>query len=68
MYYKTTAEWAGGYPRPAIEMMECKWSAETSKNKNPHPSTFNLMKPDLSLADALYEKQQHDLAKQKNLV
>ena len=61
-------ECGGGFPRPAIEMMECKWKADKKKNPNPHPSTFIPMKPDLSLAEILYEKQQHDLGKKKHLV
>jgi hypothetical protein len=56
MYYKTCTIWGGGFPRPAVEMMECKWRADKKKNPNPHPSTFIMMKPDLGLADMLYEK------------
>jgi len=56
MYFKTVTEWGGGYPRPGVEMMECKWAADTTENPNPHPSTFLMMKPDLSLAELLYEK------------
>ncbi len=67
MYFKTVTEWGGGYPRPGVEMMECKWAADTPENPNPHPATFIMMKPDLSLAENLYEKQQADLEKRKNM-
>lgn len=56
MYFKTTVEWGGGYPRPAIEMMECKWRADKKKTPNPNPASFIQMKPDLTMAELLFEK------------
>jgi hypothetical protein len=56
MYYRTITEWGGGYPRPAIEMLDCKWNADSKKNPNPSPASFILMKPDLDVAELLYEK------------
>lgn len=56
MYFKTTMEWGGGYPRPGIEMMECKWRADKKKTPNPNPNSFFMMKPDLNMADLLFEK------------
>lgn len=49
-------------------MMECKWRADKKKNANPHPSTFVMMRPDLNMADLLYQKQQQDLTKKKGMV
>jgi hypothetical protein len=57
MYYKTNYEWGGGYTRPAIEMMECKWRADRKKNPNPNPTSFFMMRPDITMAEFLYEKQ-----------
>jgi hypothetical protein len=67
MYFKTVTEWGGGFPRPAIEMMECKWQADTPENPMPPPQSFVIMRPDLSLAELLYEKQQNDLTKRKSM-
>ena len=54
LFFKHAIEWGGGYPRPAIEMMEGKWRADKKKNPNPNPQTFVMMKPDLNMADLLY--------------
>lgn len=48
-------------------MMECKWRADRKKTPNPPPKSFVLMKPDITLADLLFEKQQRDLGKRKNM-
>lgn len=64
MYFNTITQWGGGYPRPQIEMMECKYQVT---DPNAVPMSYIQMKPDLSLADLLYEKQQLDLNKRKNM-
>jgi hypothetical protein len=56
LYFKTISQWGGGYPRPQIEMMECRWRADSKKNPDPNPQSFIMMKPDINMADLLYEK------------
>ena len=62
-YYKITAEWGGGYPRPMVEVSESLWDfSEAAKMINgPQAKEIvaqnsRLTRPDIDLADLIYFK------------
>ena len=63
-YYKITSEWAGGYPRPMVEVSESLWDfSEAAKMINgPQAKEIisqnsRLTRPDIDLADLMYFKE-----------
>ncbi len=63
-YYKITSEWAGGYPRPMVEVSESLWDfSEASKMINGPTAkeiiaqNSRLTRPDIVLADLIYFKE-----------
>ena len=63
-YFKITSEWAGGYPRPMVEVSESLWDfSEAAKMINgPQAKEIiqqnsRLTRPDIDLADLMYFKE-----------
>lgn len=63
-YYKITSEWAGGYPRPMVEVTESLWDFSEAakmingpKAKEIISQNSRLTRPDIDLADLMYFKE-----------
>lgn len=63
-YYKITSEWAGGYPRPMVEVTESLWDFSEAAKMIQGPQAkeiiqqnSRLTRPDIDLADLIYFKE-----------
>lgn len=63
-YYKVTSEWAGGYPRPMVEVSESLWDFSEAAKMISGPQAkeiiqqnSRLTRPDIDLADLMYFKE-----------
>ena len=66
-YFKIVSEWAGGYPRPLVEVSESLWDFSESAAKmsalgKPGAKDIiaqnsKLTRPDIDLADLMYFKE-----------
>ena len=63
-YFKITSEWAGGYPRPMVEVSESLWDFSDAarvingpKAKEIIAQNSRLTRPDIDLSDLMYFKE-----------